>query len=279
MKISGFTIARNIAKFNYPALESIKSILPICDEFVVNVGDSEDETLKFIKSMNDPKIKIIENKWDFSQKEKVLSQQTNIALSECSGDWAFYLQGDEVVHEKDLKILFSLMKRNVSNMVDVFRFKWLHFFGSFYRYRIDGGWFQKQDRIIRNNGNIESCGDAYGFRRKDGKPLQRINTSCYVYHYGWVHSPEEMSKRRLNAERIGFANLNDSEKEVNYNYGSLDRFPIYFGTHPETMNSRVDFHKISCDDWRNISRKYWWSPLKMLRTRYKTFKRVKNRID
>ena len=109
MKISGFTIVRNALKFNYPAVESIQSILPICDEFIVNVGESEDDTLKLIKSINSPKIRIIQTKWDFSEGKTVLSRQTNVALKECKGDWAFYLQSDEVIHEDDLPVLKNKM--------------------------------------------------------------------------------------------------------------------------------------------------------------------------
>ena len=102
MKVSGFTIVRNGVKLKYPMIPSIQSILPICDEFIVNVGDSDDGTLDTIKSIASPKIKIIENQWDMSQGPAVLAQQTNIALHHCSGDWAFYLQTDEVIHEADL---------------------------------------------------------------------------------------------------------------------------------------------------------------------------------
>src|SRR5271165_1640619 len=102
MKISGFTIVRNAVKFSYPVLESIRSILPICDEFIVNVGDSDDGTLELIASINSPKIRIIQSQWDMTQGSSVLSLQTNRALKECTGDWAFYLQSDEVIHESDL---------------------------------------------------------------------------------------------------------------------------------------------------------------------------------
>src|SRR3990167_3445417 len=115
MKISGFTIARNAIKFNYPILESIRSILPICDEFIVNVGDSEDGTLDLIKSIKSDKIRIIQSVWDLSQGSEVLSQQTNLALRECTGEWAFYLQSDEVIHERDLPRLKSVMQKYLRN--------------------------------------------------------------------------------------------------------------------------------------------------------------------
>ena len=104
MKISGFTIVRNAVKFNYPVVASIRSILPICDEFIVNVGDSQDGTLELIRSIGSPKIRIIQTQWDMGQGSQVLSQQTNLTLKECRGDWAFYLQSDEVIHEADSSI-------------------------------------------------------------------------------------------------------------------------------------------------------------------------------
>lgn len=279
MKISGFTIVKNAVKFNYPAVESIRSILPVCDEFIVNVGDSEDRTLELIRAINSPKIKIIQSLWDLSRGKEVLAEETNRALSHCQGKWAFYLQSDEAVHERDLPRLKRLMRRyeNDAN-VDCLRFKWLHFFGSYYRYRVDAGWFQKADRIIKNNGKVESFGDAYGFRRKDERPLNRINSGCFIYHYGWVQPSRMMTQRRVNAEQIGFTRLVTSERTGDYDYGDLDRFPVFFGSHPRVMRERIAGHGLSSQDWKNISRKNWWNPLKIFRIRYKTFKRVRERI-
>ena len=256
MRVSGFTIARNVIKFNYPIFESIQSILPVCDEFIVNVGDSEDDTLNLIRSIDSDKIRIIQNVWDPSVGSEVLSVQTNLALRACTGDWAFYLQSDEVVHEDDLVELKCIMQEHLRDEeVDALRFRWLHFYGSYFRYRIDRGWYQKQDRIIRNNGKAESCGDAFGFRRKDGRPLKRKNTNCFLYHYGWVHSNEIMAQRRLNAEKIGFTTLMDQQRQGPYDYGDLNRFPVYFGTHPSVMREKIDQHSLSQNDLQDIDKK------------------------
>jgi len=280
MKVSGFTIVRNIVKLQYPVIESIKSILPVCDEFIINVGDSVDGTLELIKNIQSPKIRIIQTVWDMSQGPSVLAEQTNIALKKCTGDWAFYLQTDEVVHEADLPRLKKCMENGLNDLsFDVLRFKWLHFYGSHYRYRIDKGWYQKQDRIIRNDGTIESYGDAFAFRRKDGQDLRTKNTGCFIYHYGWVFTEEVMAKRRLNQGEI-WSEDRDREKETGrYEFGNLNRFPIYFGTHPSVMKDLVNRHPISQEDWRNIECGYWWNPLKWLRIRYKTGKRIKFKIN
>ena len=102
MKVSGFTFIRNGIKYDYPIVEAIKSILPICDEFIVAVGNSEDDTLKLIQNISNEKIKIIETVWDDSQRENgtVLALETDKAFKNISKDtdWCFYIQGDEVIH-------------------------------------------------------------------------------------------------------------------------------------------------------------------------------------
>ena len=275
MKISGFTIVRNAVKFNYPVVAAIKSILPICDEMIVNVGDSDDTTLGLIQSINDPKIRIIQTTWNMSQGSTVLSNQTNIALKACTGDWAFYIQSDEVIHEEDLPKLKQCMEQHLHDLtIDALRFKWLHFYGSFWRYRIDRGWYQKQDRIVRNNGQIESIGDAFGFARTDGEPLKIALTKCFVYHYGWVNSTEDMQKRSQNAAAIGYG---DNTKEMS-GFGHLNRFVPYFGTHPAVMQETVRGHVVSQRDWALIQKKYWWHPALWYRIRYKTGRRIKTAL-
>lgn len=279
MKISGFTIARNVVKLQYPILESINSILPICDEFIVNVGDSDDNTLEIVESIASPKIKIVQTKWDMAQGPTELATQTNVALKHCTGDWAFYLQSDEVIHEADLPRIKACMEKYLSDpSVDVLRFQWLHFYGSFFRYRIDLGWYQKQDRILRNNGQIQSHGDAFAFERVDGKPLGTKKTGCFLYHYGWVFTEETMAKRRINQGEIWSQNRDDEKKTGKYEYGDLRRFPVYFGTHPSVMNDLIAKNPISQQDFKEIQKHFWWSPLLWFRVRFKTGSRVRKRI-
>lgn len=279
MKVSGFTIARNLTKYNYPFIASVRSVLPICDEFIINVGDSEDDTLRLVQSIRDPKVRIIQEKWDLSLGKEVLSQQTNRAMSQCRGDWGFYLQADEVIHQADLPRLKRCMQKYLNDeQVDALRFRWFHFYGSYYRYRIDHGWFQKQDRIVRLNAGIESYGDAYAFKRKDDTPLRRKATGCFLYHYGWVQPGDIMTQRRVNAEEIGFTSLQENERHYAYEYGNLDRFPVYFGTHPSSMREHIIEHALSQKDWAHIKRKYWWHPFLIGRVRFKTPKRIKEKI-
>jgi len=281
MKISGATIVRNAIKYGYPVVEAIRSVLPICDEYIVNVGDSSDGTLDLIKSINDPKIKIFERTWDMSIGQEVLSIETNFAMSQCQGDWIFYNQTDELVHEKDLVRVKAYMQRYLNDPhVNAFQFRWIHFYGSFYRYRIDRGWFQKQIRVVKNNGQYESHDGAWGFRHKDGTSLKALKTPFFIYHYGWVHEGQLMAARRKNAQVIGWhPELNEKEKKPEYDYGELSCFPVYFGTHPAVMNHLVGQHVMSQKDWQEIVGQYWWNPLLWFRARYKTGQRIKFEIN
>ena len=132
MHVTGFTFIRNAVRFDYPIVEAITSILPLCDDFVVAVGNSEDDTLGLIKAIDSPKIRIIETVWDESLREggRVLAVETDKAFQAISdqSDWCFYIQGDEVVHEKYHEIIYAEMKKwKDTPEVDGLLFNYRHF--------------------------------------------------------------------------------------------------------------------------------------------------------
>ena len=278
MKISGFTIARNAIKHKYPIKESILSILPICDEFIVNLGDSEDATRELIESIGSPKIKIFSHKWDLHLGDRVLALETDKALKECKGDWAFYLQSDEVIHQRDLPRLHRYMKKYLNDgNVEGFKLRWLHFYKSFYRYRIDGGWFQKQVRIIRNNGTIKSLEDAWGFEKKDKSSLVAIKTPCFLYHYGWINHTLTAAERIK--EDMGLNSYENAQVASGSRiFREISKLPIYFGTHPMMMKDIIDQNVASKKDFDFIRKKYFWNPLLWFRIRYKTGKRLRAKL-
>ena len=248
MKVSGFTFVRNAIKFDYPIMEAITSILPVCDEMIVAVGNSDDATLALIKSINSPKIKIIQTTWDDTLREggKVLAIETNKALATLSpdSDWYFYIQGDEVVHEQYLPNIQKAMQDNLNDpKVEGLLFKYLHFYGS-YQYVADAQrWYRQEIRIIRNQGNITSYRDAQGFRTIDDKKLSVKWIEAFVYHYGWVKSPEiqkEKMKSSINfwttdEESVGVK----KHYEDNFDYSEIDSLTNFNGTHPAVMQARI----------------------------------------
>lgn len=252
MNVSGFTFCRNAVKYDYPLVESIRSVLPVCDEFIVNVGRCEDGTLELIQSIRDPKIKIVESVWDESLRKDglIYSQQTNIALARCTGDWAFYIQADEVVHEDDLPRIQEAMRRHLGNpAVKGLVFRYLHFIADYWS---TNPWFyHRAVRIIRNNGEMESCGDAVGFHLKatqqylqSGPKEWLAYSGARMFHYGWVKDPKTMlEKKREQAAVYHGANIPAAAAQELAgetfrfdDYGILKEFRH---SHPTVMNERI----------------------------------------
>ncbi len=244
MRVSGFTFIRDGIKLDFPFIESIKSILPICDEFIVNVGDSSDGTFEAVKDIGNPKIKIINSKWDETLfvKGRINAVETNRAISHCAGDWAFYLQADEVVHEKWLAGIMDAMRDNIEDMrIQGLLFDYIHFWGDYSRYQIAHGWYTSEVRIIRNRVGIRSWASAQGFRL-NGKKLFVAHTGAKIYHYGWVREPGVMLEKQKALDKLHHGSVSTERKYKNkqlFYYGSLRNLAEFKGTHPSVMKERI----------------------------------------
>jgi len=247
MKICGFTFIRNAVKFDYPIVESIKSILPICHEFVVAVGNSEDMTLELIKNICPEKIRIIETVWDDTLREggRVLAVETDKAFHAIGDevDWCFYIQGDEVVHEKYLPVIKSAMEKHLDNTeIDGLLFKYLHFYGSYDYVGESSRWYRHEIRIVRNNKNIYSYRDAQGFRKENNKKLKVKPIDAYIYHYGWVKNPRAMQKKMEIFNKFWHDDQwieKNIIKAETFDYSNIDILSKFNGTHPAVMQERI----------------------------------------
>jgi hypothetical protein len=261
MKVSGFTFIRNAVQYDYPVVEAITSILPVCDEFVIAVGKSEDDTLQLIKSINSDKIKIVETIWDDSLREggKVLALETDKALAAISPDseWAFYIQGDEVVHEQYLDTIYQAMRTYKDDFaVEGLLFKYLHFYGSYDYIGDSRKWYRREIRIIRNKRNVSSYRDAQGFRNKDNTKLQVKLIDAYIYHYGWVKHPAHQQKKQQTFHKHWHDDAwleQHVPKIVEFDYSGIDSLAIFKGTHPKVMQERI--HRVNWKFEHDISRK------------------------
>ncbi len=248
--ISGFSTVRNGIKLGYPLVESIKSVLPVVDEFVITVGKSDDDTLKTIKKIGDKKIKIIETVWDprFTVKGRILAVQSNIALFQCTGDWAFYIQADEVFHDEDRQKIISLCEKyKTDNEVEGFLFDYTHFFGNYNWYGDSYHWYRKEIRIIKNHRGIISWRSAQSFR-VDGKKINVIDSGARIFHYGWVRPPEVMAEKRRQHDELhhGKGHYEEIHKS-DYSYlNEMDTncMKPFTGTHPAVMRDRIKNYKI-----------------------------------
>ena len=260
MTISGFSMARNADKLGYPIKESILSILPLVDEFVIALGEcDEDDNSRFlIESIGSEKIKIIDTVWDLEKYPRGMeyAHQTDIAKKHCSGDWLFYLQADEVVHENDLPVIRKRCEELLHDQeVEGLLFKYIHFWGDFDHYHKSHSWYWNEIRIIRNDPDIHSWKDAQSFRRipgfdginyrqQDGTlKLSVARVDAHIFHYGWVRPPGIMR-----AKSKAFTRINQGEQKAReydathhpvFDYGDLSKLRIFKGTHPAVMHERI----------------------------------------
>lgn len=291
MKISGFTIIKNAVINDYPIVEAINSILPMVDEMIVLVGDSDDETEMLIKSIPSGKIKIHHSVWDKSVNTggKILAVETDkaFALISNDSDWAFYIQADEAVHEKyHAEILKTAQQYKDDKRVDGLVFNYLHFYGSYDYVGDSRKWYNKEVRVIRNDKTISAYRDAQGFRR-DGKKLNVKPVNAYVYHYGWVKNPKLMQQKIKNSISFWQENkeaLPKLESEDIFDYSEFDSLQKFKGTHPQPMLERIEKQNWNIE--LNIKRKkfsgkdfllYWFEKFTGRRLfTFRNFKVLKN---
>lgn len=244
-------MVRNATRFYFPVKESIQSILPIVDEFIIALGkgDADDKTEEEILSIGSSKIKIIHRIWDEERfkDSAVFRDETNEALSHCKGDWCFYLQADEVVNENDLLNIKESCNRFLTDKnIDGLLFSYFHFWGDYQHYLPLHGWYKNEIRIIKNHRKIVSVKDAQSFRFADNTKLKVAEINAHIYHYGWVRPPDKMKSKKKEHDSIHHGKeKGEFLNPVNYgfDYGPLGRIPLFRGTHPAVMNKKLlDFY-------------------------------------
>lgn len=269
MKVAGFTFVRNALLYDYPVVEAIRSILPICDYFVVAVGRSDDGTLELVRSIGDPRIHILETVWDDSLREggRVLAQETDKAFQAIPEgyDWCFYIQGDESVHESDLPMIRAAMEQWLADSdTEGLLFHYRHFYGSYDFVGMSRRWYRREVRVLRNDKSIFSYRDAQGFRKKGGPSGQKLRVRlipAYIHHYGWVRHPGVQQQKQRHFKRLW---LSDDvvDKEVGtehlFHYDGSEPLQRYEGSHPAVMLPRIQAQNWQFDT--DPSRMQW--PLK-----------------
>ena len=205
VKVSGFTFIKHGLSLGYPFLESILSIEPLCDEIVINVGfedpnlEKDDGTFAHLqRNLTHPKFIFLKSHWDpkVHKNGTILSEQTNIALRACTGDICQYIQGDEVIHEKDLPLIHdAIMELARTPTMHGLVFDYLHFYGNVDIIKHTRNVYRREVRTIKNHLNIISWKDAQGFRFQNQQKILCQKTSARIFHYGWARGEQIMANK------------------------------------------------------------------------------------
>jgi hypothetical protein len=237
MKVSGFTFIKNGVILGYPFVQSIQSILPIVDEFVVNIGDSDDDTLELIKSIDSPKIRIIESKWSQNMKDKgyVYGQQKMISQFNCSGDWAFYIEGDEIYHENDLNQIKASMESHLKDSnIEALVLDFYHFYGNANTYLDSPGWYRSEARIRKTSCRSYAPDGLFWVvlgNNKKGRYPKAKHTGVHCFHYGWVRSQDQMNLKSKQVQRY----WGRVHQKIDYTQMDSKIFKRFNGTHPKVI--------------------------------------------
>ena len=235
--ISGFTFIRNGVELGFPFEASIRSLLPLVDEFVVVVGKSNDDTLTRIHAIDSPKIRVIETIWNERMADRgfVYAQQKMIAQFACTGDWAFYLEGDEVVHEAELaNIRASVDKHHANPAVEALVFDYFHFYGTPEFVANSPAWYRRECRLIRNTIRSYAPDGQYWLvtsNHKKGRNPQAALANAHIYHYGWVRSNEAMQKKLDQVSKF----WSHGAPTIRYSEFDAQVLQPFTGTHPELV--------------------------------------------
>ncbi len=242
VSISGFTFLRNAVDLGYPFVESIRSLLPLVDEFVIALGRSSDDTLHRVRALAEPKIRIIETVWNERMAERgfVYAQQKMIAQYACLGDWAFYLEADEVLHEDDLAAIRENVNRQHANpAVEALVFDYLHFYGSPDWLAVSPAWYRRECRLIRNTIRSYAPDGQYWVvmdRHRRGRPPRAALAQARIFHYGHAR-PEDAMQRKLDQVSRYWRG---APPKVDYTRIDARALAPFCGSHPAVMRRWLD---------------------------------------
>jgi glycosyltransferase involved in cell wall biosynthesis len=204
----------------------------------------DDGTYAYLKeNLKGEKFKFIKSWWDpsITKNGLILSQQTNIALSHCTGDYCQYIQGDECIHEDDLlDILAGIEGMEKDKSIDGLIFNYMHFYGNVDTYKYTRNLYRREVRLIRNHKGIKSWLDAQGFRNADDTKIRAKLIHARIFHYGWARAHQVMKKKVQvfdtfyhGADNTRHVGKKEFEYERNWGLRKFKR------THPKVMKNWI----------------------------------------
>ncbi len=202
--LAGFTIVRNATILDFPLEPSLRSLLPVVDELVVNVGASDDDTRRRVEAIADPKIRIVDSVWDRALGPAMLAHETDRAMAACRAEWGIYIQADEVLAPGSAARLRDTVARaHADRRVEGVVVDYLHFYGGFDTVARSRKWYRREVRAVRLGVGVHSYRDAQGFRvGPDNRRVVALRSDAVMLHYGWARPADALAAKRAEDGRI-----------------------------------------------------------------------------
>jgi hypothetical protein len=165
----------------------------------------------------------------------VYGQQKMIAQFNCTGDWSFYIEGDEIYHEEDLDKIKKSMETHLDDPnVEALVFDFYHFYGNANSILNSPGWYRSEARIIKNSVRSYAPDGLFWIvldSNKIGRYPRAKHTGVNCYHYGWVRTQEQMNLKISKVQKYW------GKHPVNIDYSQMDQSIIknFEGSHPKII--------------------------------------------
>src|SRR3989475_12169103 len=233
--LSGFILVRNAITLYVPIVATVRSVLEVCDEVVVNVGKSDDATRDVVAGIDDPRVRIVDSVWDMSKGDDTLALETQRAMDACRGTWGVYIQADEVLHDGGVPELRQrIAEYDDDPRVEGLLVRYRHFWGNFDTLATTRRYYRREVRCVRLGRDVRSFQDAQGFRvGPEERRVRARATAARMFHYGWARPPAAL-RRKLAASRDIFTEVPDrtAAREARGRLGWTPLLRRFTGEHP-----------------------------------------------
>jgi hypothetical protein len=201
VQISGFTIVRNATLLDFPLEASLRSVLPVVDELVVNVGVSDDDTLDRVRAIGDPKVRVLQGAWDQMRGTAMLADETQRAMAACRSSWGIYIQADEVFANGGAERVRTVIEQcDADSRIEGVLVDYRHFYGGFDTVATNRKWYRREVRAVRlgRDVDVRSYRDAQGFRvGSAGRHIRAVASGAMMHHYGWARPAWALAAKRV----------------------------------------------------------------------------------
>lgn len=232
MRVVGVTIVRDAVRLEYPVVQAIRSVLPLVDEMIVNVGRSDDGTFQKIRQEFAGKnVVVLDREWDTSVGGAVLAGETDLAMRYLPSDWVVYVQADEVLHEEALPEIRDAMTLYYGEeKIQGLTVEFVHHYGLPDVVASSRAWYRREVRIVKTSSGAKSYHEAQGFRVR-GERIRTAASGGTYHHYGWLRSCAALEQKSIADFRIYGRKSPRSFATLPWEYG-LKQF---VGSHPQAM--------------------------------------------
>lgn len=256
-RLSAFSYLKNGVVFDYPFIESLLSIAPICDQIIVcYASESTDGSREALEALQAklPQLELYPSKvWQtpgLSQGE-VIRLAAEEAEAYCDGDWLLHLQADEVYLNAEVLSIKNYLDQYHCLDIDGFFFQVLHFYADYDMVigpqGAKAGWYQETMRLSRA-GKAKHIQDAWTQLLKEPQS-KALRVPIRIFHYGHVREKEAMRLKASYMERLYHDLADDYEvcaaQAFEYNAVPKELIEPFDAEHPETMLKRISSQRLA----------------------------------